>query len=415
MEEGAGGAGVIRAYKFLLRPTARQAQALTEMLRDHCSLYNAALQERRDAYRHVSKTTVRYGDQSAQLKEIRAFDPERQGRWSFSCQQATLRRLDKAFAAFFRRVKAGEKPGYPRFKGVGHFDTVEFPKDGDGCRWDSQPHDTQTRVRLQGVGQVRVHQHRPVRGRVKTISVKREGRQWYLILSCDDVPAEPLPATGSIVGIDMGTVHFFTDSNGEHKDNPRFVESMAEELAAAQRYLDTFPKRTRKRTKRHRAAARKVARLHGKIRRRRLDHHHKTALALVRENDAIAHERLNTAGMTKAPAPKPDPEQEGAFLSNGSAAKAGLNRSILDAGWGLFLQILANKAESAGRRVIPVDARNTSRTCPPSAGGCGHVAKENRVTQAKFECVKCGFVENADRVGALNVLNRAGLVLCAAA
>ncbi|CDR10011.1 transposase IS891/IS1136/IS1341 family [Streptomyces iranensis] len=126
-------------YKFLLRPTARQAVALGEMLRDHCSLYNGALQERRDAYRHASRTSIKYGDQSAQLKEIRAFDPERQGRWSFSSQQATLRRLDKAFQAFFRRVKAGQKPGYPRFKGVGHFDTVTFPEDGDGCRWDSTP------------------------------------------------------------------------------------------------------------------------------------------------------------------------------------------------------------------------------------------------------------------------------------
>ncbi|MGW3748210.1 helix-turn-helix domain-containing protein, partial [Streptomyces sp. NPDC005134] len=93
---------MIRAYKFLMRPTARQAVALGEMLRDHCSLYNGALEERRDAYRHPSKTSIRYGQQSAQLKDIRAFDPERQGRWSFSSQQATLRRLDKAFGAFFR-------------------------------------------------------------------------------------------------------------------------------------------------------------------------------------------------------------------------------------------------------------------------------------------------------------------------
>ncbi len=93
------------------------------------------MQERRDAYRHTSKTTVRYGQQSAQLKDIRSFDPERQGRWSFSSQQATLRRLDKAFAAFFRRVKAGDKPGYPRFRSGKRFDTVDFPKDGDGCRW----------------------------------------------------------------------------------------------------------------------------------------------------------------------------------------------------------------------------------------------------------------------------------------
>jgi putative transposase len=399
---------MMRAYKFLLRPTVRQEQALAGMLRDHCSLYNGALQERRDAYRHTSKTTVRYGDQSAQLKEIRAFAPERQGRWSFSSQQATLRRLDKAFQAFFRRVKAGLTPGYPRFKGVGYFDTVTFPKDGDGCRWDSTPHDGQTRVRLQGVGHVRVHRHRPVRGRVKTISVKREGRRWYVVLACDDVPAEPLPATGSTVGIDMGVRHFLTTSDGEHVQNPRFLQTMAKELATAQQHLSTFPERTRQRTKRHRAAVRKVAAIHAKIRRQRLDHHHKAANTLVAGHDVIVHEKLNTAGMTKSPATRPDPERPGAFLPNGAAAKAGLNRSILDVGWGLFLGILAQKAESAARRVIPVDARNTSRTCPE----CGHVAKENRVTQAKFECTACGFLANADHVGALNVLSRAGLVLC---
>lgn len=402
---------MIRAYKFLLRPTARQTAALGEMLRDHCSLYNGALHERRDAYRHSSKTTVRYGDQSAQLKDIRTFDPERQGRWSFSSQQATLRRSDKAFAAFFRRVKAGQTPGYPRFKGVGHFDTVTFPKDGDGCRWDSTPHDRQTRVRLQGVGHVRVHQHRPVQGRVKTISVKREGTRWYAVLACDNVPAEELPPTGAIVGIDMGVTHFLTTSDGEHVANPRFLQAMAEELAEAQRRLATFPKRTRQRTKRHRTAARKAAELHAKIRRQRADFHHKTARALVADHDVIAHERLNTAGMTKAPAPKADPEQPGGFLPNGAAAKAGLSRSILDAGWAQFLGILANKAESAGRLMVPVDARNTSRTCPD----CGHVAKENRVTQERFRCTACGFTANADHVGATNVLNRAGPVLCAAA
>ncbi|WP_151481903.1 RNA-guided endonuclease InsQ/TnpB family protein [Streptomyces albicerus] len=402
---------MIRAYKFLLRPTVRQEQALREMLRDHCSLYNGALQERRDAWRHTSKTTVRYGDQSAQLSEIRAFDPERQGRWSFSSQQTTLRRLDKAFQAFFRRVKAGQAPGYPRFKGAGHFDTVTFPRDGDGCRWDSTPHNPHTRVRLQGVGHVRVHQHRPVRGRVKTVSVKREGHRWYVVLSCAEALTEDLPATGAVVGIDMGVAHFLTTSNGEHVANPRFLQAAAEELAEAQRHLATFPKRTKHRTKAHRAAARKVAKIHAKIRRQRLDHAHKTALALVRDHDVIAHERLNTAGMTRSPRPKPDPEREGIFLPNQRAAKAGLNRSILDAGWGVFLAILANKAESAGRTVVAVDPRNTSRTCP----SCGHVAKENRVTQATFQCTACGMTANADHVGATNVLNRAGLALCVAA
>jgi putative transposase len=172
-----------RSVKFLLRPTVRQAALLTAMLDDHRALYNAALQERREAYRHPSRTTVRYSDQSAQLKDIRADDPD-QGRWSFNSQQVTLRRLDRAMAAFFRRVRAGEKPGYPRFKGRTWFDTVEWPRDGDGCRWDSQPdHPTQTRVRLQGVGHVKVHQHRPVLGTVKTVSVTRAGRRWFVVLS----------------------------------------------------------------------------------------------------------------------------------------------------------------------------------------------------------------------------------------
>ncbi|MFF4604402.1 RNA-guided endonuclease InsQ/TnpB family protein [Streptomyces sp. NPDC001339] len=397
-----------RAYKFLLRPTVRQAQALGEMLRDHCSLYNGALQERRDAYRHVSKTTVRYGQQSAQLKDVRAFDPERQGRWSFSSQQATLRRLDKAFAAFFRRVKAGEKPGYPRFRGVNWFDTVDFPKDGNGCRWDSTPHDPVTRVRLQGVGHVRVHRHRPVKGRVKTVSVKREGRQWYVILACDEVPAEPLPATGAVTGIDMGIAHFLTTSEGEHIANPQHGRRNAEALAKAQRALKAFPRRKREnRSAKHRRAVEKVAKLHRKVRRQRTDHAHRTALAMVRTYDVIAHERLSIANMVRAPKPKPDPENAGAFLPNGAAAKAGLNKSIHDAGWGVFLGILAQKAESAARVVIPVDPRNTSRTCP----ACGHTSAENRTTQEKFECTQCGHTANADQAGALNVAIRAGLVL----
>lgn len=398
---------MIRAYKFLLRPTVRQRQALGEMLADHCSLYNGALQERRDAYRHGSKTSITYGQQSAQLKEIRAFDPERQGRWSFSSQQATLRRLDKAFQAFFRRVKAGEKPGYPRFRGVNWFDTVDFPKDGDGCRWDSTPRDPVTRVRLQGVGHVRVHQHRPVKGRVKTISIKREGRHWYVVLACDNVPAEPLPPTGAVTGVDMGVTHFLTTSEGTHVENPRHGKRNADALAEAQRALKAFGRRKREsRTAKHRRAVEKVAKLHRKVRRQRTDHAHKSALGMVRTYDVIAHERLSIANMVRAPKPKPDPEAPGAFLPNGAASKAGLNRSILDAGWGVFLGILAQKAESAARVLIPVDPRNTSRTCPT----CGHVDGENRDGE-KFQCTSCQHIDHADRVGAWNVALRAGLVL----
>ncbi|MGV9705792.1 RNA-guided endonuclease InsQ/TnpB family protein [Streptomyces sp. NPDC003483] len=397
---------MIRAYKFLLRPTVRQAQALAEMLRDHCSLYNGALQERRDAYRHVSRTTIRYGAQSAQLKQIRTFDPERQGRWSFSSQQATLRRLDKAMQAFFRRVKAGQKPGYPRFRGVNWFDTVDFPKDGDGCRWNSAPHDPVTRVRFQGVGHVKVNRHRAVAGRVKTVSVKREGRKWFVVLTAEQDQPVPLPRTGSTAGIDLGIAHFLADSNGGFVPNPRYGRQAAAKLEAAQRVLSRFPRRrARDRSANHRRAVEKVAGLHSQVRRQRLDHAHKTALGLVRAHDVIAHEDLKIRNMSKAPAPHPDPERAGIFLPNGAAAKAALNRSISDAGWGVFLRILYAKAESAGREVIAVDPRNTSRQCPE----CGYTAKENRPSQAKFHCLACAHTAHADTVGALNVL-RAGLV-----
>ncbi|WP_372343095.1 hypothetical protein [Streptomyces sp. KL116D] len=144
------------------------------MLQDHCSLYNGALQERRDAYRHASKTSIKYGQRSAQLKEIAPSTRSVRARWSFSSQQATLRRLDKAFAAFFRRVKSGH-PSYPRFRD----ELVRHGGLPQGTATDAAgtpPRDPVTRA-PPGVGHVRVHQHRPVKGRVNTVSIKRGGRR----------------------------------------------------------------------------------------------------------------------------------------------------------------------------------------------------------------------------------------------
>ncbi|MFI7535912.1 RNA-guided endonuclease InsQ/TnpB family protein [Streptosporangium sp. NPDC049376] len=389
-----------RSFKSLLRPTRHQEIALAACLDDHRALYNAALEHRRTAYAKAG-VSIRYGEQSAELKHIRADDPDGQGRWSFSSQQATLRRLDKAFRAFFDRVKAGRTPGSPRFKGRGRFDTVEWPRDGDGCRWDSQPeHPTATFVRLQGAGQVRVHRHRPVKGRVKTIGVKREGSRWYVILSCDDVPAEPLPATGTAVGIDLGVAALVTTSGGEHVANPRHLAATADRLAQAQRAL---ARKKRGSTRRRKAVAR-VAALHGKVRRQRLDHGHKAALALVRAYDVIVHEDLRIANMTRSAAGTV--ERPGRNI----AAKSGLNRSILDAGWGVFLTILPYKAESAGRELTAVNPAHTSRTC----AACGHRAAENRLTQAGFRCRECGHAAHADVNAAVNIL-RAGLALRQAA
>lgn len=386
-----------RAYKFLLRPTGRQVAALAVCSEDHRLLYNAALEERREAYRRAG-VTVRYGDQSAQLKDIRRADPD-QARWSFSSQQTTLRRLDKAMQAFFRRVSAGQAPGYPRFKGRGWWDTVEWPRDGDGCRWNPTPDGGPARVYLQGVGQVRVHAHRKVEGRVKTISVKREGRRWFVVLSCDDVPADPLPRVDTPVGVDMGVASFLTTSDGVQVPNPRHLAASADRLATTQLALARCQRRS---ARRHKVRVR-VAAIHRKIRRQRVDHAHKTARWLVRHYDVIAHEDLRIANMTRS--------ASGTVEAPGSnvAQKAGLNRSILDAGWGVFLRVLSAKAESAGRLVIAVNPANTSRTCP----ACGHCARENRRTQADFVCVSCGYAGHADVVGAINVL-RAGLALQAA-
>lgn len=390
-----------RSYKFLLRPTSRQAAALSECLEDTRQLYNAALEERREAWR-MGRRRVTFYSQDAQLKEIRAADPERYARWAHSCERAAIRRLDRAFAAFFRRVKAGEKPGYPRFKGRGWFDSLEWEA-GSGSRWDSVLHPTVTRVYLKGVGHVRVHQHRAVKGRVKTITAKREGNRWYVVLSCDDVPAEPLPATSAAVGVDMGIASFLTTSDGEHVPNPRPAAVAADHLTVAQQELS----RKKRGSNRRRKAVRKVAALHGKVRRTRLDHAHKTALALVRDHDVIVHEALKVANMTRRPNPRP--AEDGTWEPNGAAAKAGLNRSISDAGWGVFLDVLRAKAESAGRTVVEVDPRHTSQRC----AWCGHVAAGNRVSQAVFRCLSCGHEAHADVNAAINIL-RAGLARQAA-
>lgn len=385
-----------RAYVFRLRPTARQHAALGQCLDAHRELYNAALQERRDAWSH-NKTRIYYGDQSAQLTEIRSVRPD-QAVWSFSSQQATLRRLTKAFDGFFRRVKHGDTPGYPRFKGKARFDSVEWPKDGDGARWRPE----HQRVYLQGIGLVKVHVHRRVEGRVKTIQIKRQGRRWVLVLSCDEVPTNPLPATGRQVGVDVGVVTYATLSDGTEVANPRWARSEAARLEAAQQRLQRA-----KRASHNRAARREtVAARHRKIANRRKDFHHKQARELVARYELLAVEDLKIANMVRRVKPKPDPDNPGQFLPNGARAKSGLNRSISDAGWGQFVSILRAKAEDAGRIWIEVNPRHTSDRCEC----CSHAAPENRVSQAEFLCQRCGHTAPADEHAARNIL-RAGLAL----
>jgi putative transposase len=385
-----------RAYVFRLRPTARQHVALAASVDGHRELYNAALQERRDAWTH-NKTRINYGDQSAQLTEIRSLRPD-QAQWSFSSQQATLRRLNKAFAGFFGRVKAGQTPGNPRFKGKARFDSVEWPKDGDGARWLPD----QRRVFLQGIGQVKVHLHRQAEGRVKTIQVKRQGRRWMLVLSCDDVPTKPLPATGGQAGIDVGVVTYATLSDGSAVANPRWARQEADRLEVARQRLQRA-----KRGSNNRVARREtVAARHRKIANRRKDFHHKQARELTARYNLLVVEDLKIANMLRRAKPKPDPDNPGQFLPNGARAKSGLSRSISDAGWGQFVSTLRAKAEDAGRTWIEVNPRHTSDGCEC----CGHAAPENRVSQAEFVCQRCSHTAPADEHAARNIL-RAGLAL----
>jgi putative transposase len=390
---------VRRAYAFRLRPTARQHVALGQCLASHRELYNAALQERRDAWR-LRKTSVSYGDQSAQLKEIRAVRPD-VALWSFSSQQATLRRLNRAFAAFFRRVKAGETPGYPRFKPTHRFRSVEWPKDGDGCRW--QPNSR--RVYLQGIGHVKVTIHRQVQGRVKTIQVCRQGRHWMLVLSCDEVPTRPLEPTHAAAGVDLGIASFATTSDGQQVINPRYGRFAAARLGTAQQALA----RKQRGSNNRRKAGETLAARQRKLANQRRNFHHQLARALVARFDLLVVEDLRIRNMVRRPAPRPNPDRPGGFLPNRAAAKAGLHRSIHDAGWAQFVSILRAKAEEAGRVVIDVDPRHTSDRC----GACGHTAKENRASQAVFSCRGCGHTVNADVHAARNIL-RAGLARLAA-
>jgi putative transposase len=393
-----------KAYKLRAYPTRPQEARAVRLLRDHCDLYNAALQERRDAWR-MRRVSISYGDQSAQLKDIRAADPDGQGRHSFTAQQQTLRRLAAVFQAFYKRARQAEKHrkgprkpgtdkpeqvGYPRFKPYQRFDQVMFVA-GDGAKWEPADGGLWSHARFQAVGRIKVKQHRAVMGQVKTLQLKREHRRWYVIVVVD-AHAQPLPPTGRAVGLDLGVARFLTASDGEIVDNPRFLDAAHATITGLQRKKDhaTPGSGNRKRL------CRKLAREWRKVRNRRRDFHHKIARRLVDDYDAIALERLRVADMTVSARGTVD--EPGTRV----AAKSGLNRSILDAGWGQFTRILAAKAASAGRRTLYVDPRNTSIDCHVCGARC------TRPLQDTVVCPRCG-PWDADLNGARNVATRAGL------
>jgi putative transposase len=373
-----------------LQPTVSQRAGLDGLLRGQCELFNAALEERRGAWRWEHRS-VSYVDQCKTLTGLREVRPDLLVHGVVVCR-GTLKRLDRAFGAFYRRCRAGQTPGFPRFKSVRRWDSVQW-EDGNGWRLDEQ----RRRLHVHGLGDIRARLHRPLRGTPKAITVAREGRRWWVTVRCVDVPAEPLPRTGRSVGIDLGVCAVVATSDGALHVEGRYGRRAAQRLAGAQQDLS----RKRRGSHRRLRAVERVAGAHRTVRNQRKDLAHKLSRALVDDYDLIVHEDLQITNMVRRP--KPKPADDGSHLPNGAAAKGGLNRSIHNAGWAQLLSFLAYKAEDAGRELITVDPRHTSQRC----SHCGHVAPANRVTQATFHCRACGHHAHADSNAAINIL-RAG-------
>ena len=338
------------------------------MLETHRRLYNLALRERRDVYQ-AEERSVSYGEQSGRLKETRKALPSFAAT-NFSSTQATLRRLDRAFNAFFRRVKSGEAPGYPRFKPEGRFRTIEFPSYGDGCKLKEN-----WRLYNQHIGHVKVKLHRPIEGAIKTVSVKRSCGKWYAIFSCDLGDAPVPTEKGAVVGIDLGLKSFLVTSEGESVEPPHYYRESEKKLRRAQRAIS----RKKKGSNRRRKACERVARLHEKTANQRRDFHHKRARELVAAHGLIAHEALNVR----------------------SIARTRLAKSTHDVGWASFLNILAQKAEEAAVRVVAVDPRNTTQAC----SSCGAMPQVKKTLSERVHSCPCGYAADRDVNAARNILS----------
>jgi putative transposase len=268
--------------------------------------------------------------------------------------------------AFFRRVKAGEKPGYPRFKGYGRYDSFTYPQSGFGITHDS-------RVSLSKIGAVKMVYHRPVRGTIKTATLHRSSTgKWYITFSCDTKP-ERLPSTNTQVGIDVGLKTFATLSNTEEIENPRFFRKEEKALTQVQRNHAKYAKGTPERRK-HRKV---VARVHERVKFKRQNFTHQQSRQIVDRFGVICVEDLNTNRM----------------LHNRCLAK-----SISDAAWSAFFSMLHSKAEEAGRCYIAVNPAYTSQTCSV----CGHRQKMP-LSERVYHCPCCSLSIDRDLNAAKNI------------
>jgi putative transposase len=356
---------VRKTFKEKLRPTPEQERQFELILWRCRTLYNVALEQRKTAWERCHVSVKRYA-QEAELAGIREAFPEYAALHSHILQDV-LARLDKTYQAFFRRLAAGEKPGFPRFQGRNRWHSFTYKEFGNGARLDNGY------LVLSKIGRINVHWSRPIEGTIKTVTISKEVDGWYCCFSCAEVPTEPLPPTGEETGIDLGLEAFATLADGTRIDNPRQYRRAEKALQKAQRRVS----RRKKGSKRRRKAVQLLARKHQKVRRQRQDFHHKLALQLLRQYDTIYHEDLQTANM----------------VQNHHLAK-----SITDAGWSAFLAILSNKAACASRSVVPVPPAYTSQAC----SGCGVLVAKG-LSVRWHECPECGTSLHRDHNAAKNI------------
>ncbi|HEV2457738.1 MAG TPA: transposase [Ktedonobacterales bacterium] len=361
---------VRKTFKYKLQPTPAQEWELERMLMLCGTLYNTALEQRIAAWQGCRVSVSRF-QQEAERKSIRAELPEYAAIHSHVLQDV-LARLDKTSQACFRRVQAGQTPGFPRCKGRARFPSFTCKEDGNGARLENGV------LVLSKIGRIAGRWSRPIAGTPKTVTFSKAADGWYVAFSCAfscaDVACQPVPLTGQETGIDLGLDSFATLANGSQITNPRSFRVAEPNLKRAQRRVA----RRKKVSNRRKKAVVLLAKAHAKVRRARQDFHHKTALALGRQYDTIYHEDLQTANM----------------VQNHHLAK-----SIADAGWSAFLAILSFKAVEAGKTVVAVPPAFTLQAC----SGCG-VLVQKGLSGRWHSCPACGASLHRDHNAARNIL-----------
>lgn len=360
-----------KTFKFRLNPTPAQRTALQNIL-DCCRwVYNQGLEVRRDAWQNEQKSLSRYDT----VKMIPAWKREHEGlkRGHAQAMQEALTRLDLAFRAFFRRVKAGEKPGYPRFRGAHRYDSFTYPQEKGNWRFLEEG-----RLRLSKVGAVKIILHRPLEGQCKTLTIRRDGAgNWYACFSCLVEP-EPLPPADKVVGIDLGLTTFATLSDGKEIGRKRWMKRDAKDIARLQRKKERFPKGSKERRK----AVGALQHAYQRQTNRRNNFAHQVSRKLVNEYQFMAFEDLDIQDMQ-------------------SSGNKIINQGIADVAWGQFVQFTTYKAEEAGRGVVLVDPKNTTQRC----SSCGEMVPKDLHTRV-HQCPHCGLKLSRDQNAALNILAR---------